>query len=105
MLALALTQPVPDFLSLIRRHLVKPITQLLASVRAELAKALEVLADAGLVPCRQVLKLLIAIANCAALIITQPSPGLKPVLRRSAIFGIHLRPATCSLGKTCLPLG
>jgi len=86
MLLLTLSQAIPDFLSLIRRHVVKTITQLLTSVRAQLTEAPEVRADTILVPCRQILKLLVAITNGAALIITETSPGLESILCRSTIF-------------------
>ena len=99
----AISQPVPDPITLLRRHVSVAIPHLLPALRCQLTEALIVFADSLLVVDRQSLKFFVAFANISALIVGKISPCAKALRCCSAILSGHLAPA-CGTGcQTLLP--
>ena len=74
--------PIPYLLALIRRHVAKPIAQLLSAICRQFSIALVVVANSRTLPRRKALKLLVSIANCCSLVVIEIAPASETIFGR-----------------------
>ena len=77
-------QAFPQSLPLLGRHIAIALAQLLAAIRRQLAKTIEVLPYARLFIRRQLLELAVAIPDRLAPIVLQPAPSPETLAGRGA---------------------